>query len=719
MLRELPVQICILNKNLTVFDYTDAFLHAFHIKNTPIIGSSFFDVFPHENTFLKDDIRSILEGEKIIKRKTKHVSEDGTVVWLKWKIKLSNEKQQNIILSIENITKQIHQESVLLKAQEVAVIGGWEIDLRTSKLYWTNVTKQIHEVPMNYNPVLETGINFYKEGYDRETIQALVKNAIEKNEPWDTELKLVTAKNNEIWVRAIGEPEFFDGKCVRLFGTFQDIDKEKKIDIEYKRATNKLQLATEAAKMGIWEYSIQNENIHFDDQMLAFFEMERKAFELDPTLTNTRIHPNDIDLINKAFEDAVSGKKDIQLEYRIVFEDNRIKYLKADSITKYDKNNNPVSVIGTNYDITPLIETKNNLKMSESAFSGAFENSAVGMSILSNKGILLNINSIFAKNLGYKKKELVGKHLSEITHPEDLNADLQLIKTLKENTKNFSKEKRYICKNGEVMYGVVAISPIEELDGSVHHFIGQIIDITPRVTIEKKLKTLLNLTNQQNKGLFNFAHIVSHNLRSHASNLSMLADFLVKEDKPSERKQISKLIKDSTDSLNETVIHLNEVVQVKSDVADKMIPVNLCETLKRVSKGASADISKYDVKITTDIDENEVLNAVPAYAESIFLNLLTNSIKYKHPDRNPEIHISATKINKKLLIRFEDNGLGINLNKHRSKIFGMYKTFHKHKESKGIGLFITKNQIEAMAGSIEVESEVNVGTTFTMIFKTS
>jgi signal transduction histidine kinase len=95
-------------------------------------------------------------------------------------------------------------------------------------------------------------------------------------------------------------------------------------------------------------------------------------------------------------------------------------------------------------------------------------------------------------------------------------------------------------------------------------------------------------------------------------------------------------------------------------------------------------------------------------------NLLTNAIKYKHPDRNPVINITTQKTGNDVYLVFEDNGVGIDMQRHGDQLFGMYKTFHQNSDSKGIGLFITRNQVEALGGSIKVESAVNVGTKFTV-----
>ena len=118
-----------------------------------------------------------------------------------------------------------------------------------------------------------------------------------------------------------------------------------------------------------------------------------------------------------------------------------------------------------------------------------------------------------------------------------------------------------------------------------------------------------------------------------------------------------------------------------------------------------------------DVPNHIEIQVLPAYIESIFLNLFTNSIKYSAPDRPPEIRIALKQEENTVIVTFADNGLGIDLKRHRDKLFGMYKTFHRNKDAKGIGLFITKNQIEAMGGSIDVTSTVDVGTTFILTFE--
>ena len=127
-------------------------------------------------------------------------------------------------------------------------------------------------------------------------------------------------------------------------------------------------------------------------------------------------------------------------------------------------------------------------------------------------------------------------------------------------------------------------------------------------------------------------------------------------------------------------------------------------------------MDKDDSQIINNVEKDIEVSCIPAYLDSIILNLVSNAVKYKSPNRTLLITINAVKSNEGVLLSISDNGMGIDLDKYRDKIFGMYKTFHNRKDAKGFGLYLVKNQIEAMGGSITVQSEVDKGTTFNVYF---
>ena len=176
------------------------------------------------------------------------------------------------------------------------------------------------------------------------------------------------------------------------------------------------------------------------------------------------------------------------------------------------------------------------------------------------------------------------------------------------------------------------------------------------------------------------------------------------------------MLSSASDNLLDTLENLNEVVDISTNVNLDKKSLGLNEGIEKVQQNLSAFLEKNKVEITNTIDDDVRVMSVPAYLESIILNLMTNAVKYRHPKRIPEINLSASKEAKGILFSITDNGLGIDLDRYGDKMFGMYKTFHNNKDARGLGLYIIKNQIEAMDGYITVESTVNKGSVFKVFF---
>jgi len=140
---------------------------------------------------------------------------------------------------------------LLERTGRMAQVGGWEKNLLTNEDHWTAITKEIHEVPADYVPNMERGINFYKEGESRDKITEAVTATIEQGQPFDVELQIVTAKGNERWIRAMGQPEFRAGQCIRLYGTFQNIDERKRAEEALRESEERFKALHNASFGGI------------------------------------------------------------------------------------------------------------------------------------------------------------------------------------------------------------------------------------------------------------------------------------------------------------------------------------------------------------------------------------------------------------------------------------------------------------------------------------
>ena len=503
-----------------------------------------------------------------------------------------------------------------------------------------------------------------------------------------------------------------NGKAVKLVGTFQDIDERKKMQLAHEEITERLKITTETAQIGIWDYDLVNNELTWDKEMYRIFDVNENEFSGVFEAWSNTIHQDDKKRILIATQKAIEGTKDFDEEFRIKLNDGSLRYIKGLSKTIKDINGKPIKMTGANWDISELRSAELKLARSTKSFSETFEHSAIGMALVNPDLRWLKINKSLSYSLGYSESELLKMKATDITHPEDLT-DSQLFKTKVFNgsNKNLHLQKRYFHKNGNIVHAIIGVTPVFDYDDKPSHAIVQFLDITKRIESQKKLESLVEVTKSQNESLTNFAHIVSHNLRSHSTNMTMLTKFLNEEEDEDERKNLNRMITSATESLSETIAHLNDVVQVKTGALEKLQSISVLNTINQITKSINGILEEHSAILKIDVSKTHFVSAVPAYLESIFLNILTNALKYRSAERTPVIEIKSRTKKDKVLITFTDNGQGIDLNRHGDKIFGMYKTFHKHKDAKGIGLFITKNQIESMNGTINIESVVDKGTT--------
>jgi signal transduction histidine kinase len=280
------------------------------------------------------------------------------------------------------------------------------------------------------------------------------------------------------------------------------------------------------------------------------------------------------------------------------------------------------------------------------------------------------------------------------------------------NCRPFDLDAKLITAGNDVIW--IKIKAVAKIDhyGKCDEIKGVIQDIDVIKKNENKLKSSLTNVSQQNKRLENFAYIVSHNLRSYVGNLEIMVNLHEEASALEDRSEIFNHIKMVSGTLSNMIQHLNEIVKIDTEKNSEKTLIEFDLLFKNIVNALQTNIQNAGAIVRYDFSKCKSVRYLPAYLESIFHNLLTNSLKYRHPDRSPIITSQSKIENGHVYIIFEDNGLGIDMEKYGDKIFGMYQTFHKNPDAQGIGLYITRNQIEALGGDIQVESKLNVGTRF-------
>lgn len=357
-------------------------------------------------------------------------------------------------------------------------------------------------------------------------------------------------------------------------------------------------------------------------------------------------------------------------------------------------------------DITERIEAEEILRTSEKRYRTLFENSLDGIYKSTPEGKFVEVSPALVSMLGYDSEE----ELLAINIKDDLY---------------FKHEDRYKHRNqyrlkkkdgSEIWVEDHGFYQYDEDGNKIFHQ-GILRDVTAKNQKQKEMQNLLDVTSDQNKRLQNFANIVSHNIRSHSANLTSLVSFMEITTDEEERKRMFQMLKNSTSQLEETIMNLNEIITVNQNLNKPIEERNLLEEVQKCLQVLNLEILESGVTIKIKIPSELVVRIIPAYLDSILLNLIGNAVKYRKSKGKAIIKITAKALKRgEVRVRIADNGLGIDMAAHGDKVFGMYKTFHDNEDARGFGLYITKNQVEAMKGRIEVGSEVGKGTTFTIYF---
>ncbi|MGH2667386.1 sensor histidine kinase [Flavobacterium sp.] len=431
-------------------------------------------------------------------------------------------------------------------------------------------------------------------------------------------------------------------------------------------------------------------------------------------------HPDDLDADLKRMKSLREGELGgFSLEKRYFHKNGNIIWVNITVTPLWEKDETPNTHMTIVEDITKrkeyefaLVHSQNNIESLINTIDGIVWEGypdKPGVTFISKKSEAI---------LGYTSKEWLENEdfWFDHMHPEDREwVAAQTSECSKTRTPHVL-EYRMIDKSGNTVWLRDIVSIFVESDGSIK-FRGILIDITQTKQFELDLNNSLNLVTQQNKRLLDFSYIVSHNLRSHTSNIQSLATLIEESDDETEKTEFLTLLKSVSEALNKTMDNLNEVVSIQTHINPVIETLSLTEVIDKTLEVLSNQIKISHAQIINTIDKSVTVNYNPAYLDSVMLNFILNAVRYRHPERNPVIELNSYEEKEYIVLEIKDNGIGIDLKKNGKKLFGMYKTFTNNPESKGIGLFISKNQIDTMQGKVAVESEINIGTTFKIYFK--
>lgn len=431
-------------------------------------------------------------------------------------------------------------------------------------------------------------------------------------------------------------------------------------------------------------------------------------------------HPDDLDHTLLNIKKLNEGQiKEYFSEKRCITKSGKIIWTNFTISPLWETNEKPATHIAFIKDITLRKEAEELIKKSQARFKSLIDTIdgivwEYDLETMTSTFISKKVESI----LGYSVEDYSESPTfwEDHIHPEDREFAVALSAKENKNYVNHDYEYRMIKKNGKIIWVRDIMNYVFE-NGKPVISRGIMIDITTMKEAENDLNNSLQLVTEQNKRLLNFSYIVSHNLRSHTSNIESIISLIDTAESEEERYEMMKLLKSVSNSLDETMKHLNEVVNINTNINLVTKPLNLSQYITKAREVLSEQIVLNEVTFIINVPDDATINYNSAYLESILYNLISNAIRYRHPQRKTVITIKLYAENNKDVIEVSDNGIGIDLERNSDKIFGMYKTFSNNSDARGIGLFITKNQIDAMGGAITIDSKLDVGSTFKIYVK--
>ncbi|MDB5141051.1 MAG: domain S-box protein [Mucilaginibacter sp.] len=363
-----------------------------------------------------------------------------------------------------------------------------------------------------------------------------------------------------------------------------------------------------------------------------------------------------------------------------------------------------------------LAKMSHTLDRSQSRLRAIFETTDIAFLLLDSDMKILTYNTI-------------ANHWSELSFGTKLKEGANFVKLLNKDRRepvrdmlnaamagsNFNYETSYPLKDGSSIWYNISINPVKDLKNQTIGLCCSATNITSEKLAELERIRISSDLVQRNNDLEQFAYFVSHNLRAPLANVISLSGMLKETNiSPNEKIELEKYLFQSIAKLDDIVHDINQILQIRRNISETKENVIFSELVNHVLNDFSMLIERENINIITDFSGAGSAFTIKSYLYSIFYNLISNSIKYRQTEVPLVIEINTSIKDKTLVINFKDNARGIDLSIRRDEVFGLYKRFHTDTEGKGIGLYMVKNQVEALGGNISVDSRPNIGSTFSV-----
>ena len=506
------------------------------------------------------------------------------------------------------------------------------------------------------------------------------------------------------------------GKAIRAIGATQNITQQKSIATELKNNEQLFRSMIQNISDIITLVDIDG-IIRYESDSIKHI-LGYQADELIGKNIMELMHADDVEHVGKVFMECVQNEG-IAPMVQFRFKAKNGTYVFLESIGNNQLNNSTVqSIIVISRDITQRKKVEDAISESEIKFKSLVHNISDIISIIQPDGTIAYQSASIKQKMGYAENELNNKNIAELIHPEDYEQVMIEFKKLIEEGRNANTlEFRIKNKDGEYFY-IEAQATNQLNNPTIKGIVINSRDVTERKKTEVERKKLVEELTKNNADLKQFTYIASHNLRAPLTNLMSLIKLIDTSTIGNERTlKLIEGFKVSTHKLNDTLNDLKDILLIKNNTNLPITSIHFETTLQLIITSIAHIIEQANATITYRFNEAPTVFFNQAYVESIFLNLITNAIRYASSERHAIIDMYTKVENEHTFLIIKDNGIGFDMALAKDKIFGLHQKFHHYPESRGVGLYVIHSQITALGGNITVESIENIGTTFTIQFK--
>ncbi|MBL7889622.1 MAG: PAS domain S-box protein [Bacteroidia bacterium] len=597
------------------------------------------------------------------------------------------ENSQELILSIEKNGNIVFANNVLQK-----ILGFSDMEL----------------MRMNFFDLLHDDVKGKCNQYFQDVLLGETLTSVDS--------QIISKKGEIVYVESNATPIRVDEKVVGVQLFMRDVTKKKMVEFELSRSENRYRKVFESVQDVIYTISKDGKFISLNP---AFEKLS--GYRIDEFVGRSfveLVHPDDLPFAMATFHKIFSGEKVDMYNLRLKHKNNtyRICELTPGALIV---DNMVVESLGLARDVTDRVLSEKKLRDSEERFNLALKGANDGLwdwNLITNE---VYFSPRWKEMVGYGDHELENNFETWVTllHPDDYaNTVDKLNNYLSGKSEEYNVEFRLKHKNGGYIDVLARGFLIKDSEGNNVRITGTHLDMTELNVKKVQLQKLIDELSKKYNDLMQFNYIISHNLRTPVASILGLASLLKLPNNSQEDKdKILQNILLSTEKIDEVLKDLTNIISVREPLNIKRTQVKVKELIDAVIYLLDKRREEVGAKIIVDIAEDcQTIMTIKPYFESIVYNLLLNSLKYASPDRLPIIFLKVRKTSQSICFQVSDNGIGIDLEKHRDKIFGLYKRFSTDVEGRGLGLFMTKMQVEALGGEIFVESTINVGTTFTI-----